>query len=93
MRWGQKRREREEKKKRGESKLASNHILMCAPPSGPLRGIHGVVIPHAEWFPGLRIQYSRKMITELSQRLDPVYEPIQARHDVVSDGSEEDNCN
>ena len=42
MRWDQKRRERE-KKKRGESKLASNHILMCAPPSGPLRGIHGVI--------------------------------------------------
>ena len=26
--------------KRGESKLASNHFLMCAPHSGPLRDIH-----------------------------------------------------
>ena len=29
--------------KRGESKLASNHFLMCAPQSGPLRDVHGVV--------------------------------------------------
>ena len=29
--------------KRGESKLASNHFLMCAPQSGPLRDIHGVI--------------------------------------------------
>ena len=28
---------------RGESKLASNHFLMCAPQSGPLRDIHGVI--------------------------------------------------
>ena len=25
--------------KRGESKLASSHFLMCAPQSGPLRGV------------------------------------------------------
>ena len=29
--------------KRGESKLASNHFLMYAPQSGPLRGIHGII--------------------------------------------------
>ena len=29
--------------KRGESKLASNHFLMCAPQSGPLRNVHGVI--------------------------------------------------
>ena len=29
--------------KRGESKLASNHFLMCAPLSGPLRVVHGVI--------------------------------------------------
>ena len=29
--------------KRGESKLASNHVLMCAPQSGPLRDVHGVI--------------------------------------------------
>ena len=29
--------------KRGESKLASNHFLMCAPQSGPLRDVHGVI--------------------------------------------------
>ena len=28
--------------KRGESKLASNHFLMCSPQSGPLRDVHGV---------------------------------------------------
>ena len=28
--------------KRGESKLASNHFLMCTPQSGPLRNVHGV---------------------------------------------------
>ena len=28
--------------KRGERKLASNHFLMCAPQSGPLRDVHGV---------------------------------------------------
>ena len=28
--------------KRGESKLASNHFLMCAPQSGPVRDVHGV---------------------------------------------------
>ena len=28
--------------KRGESKLASNHFLMCAPQSGPLRYVHRV---------------------------------------------------
>ena len=28
--------------KREESKLASNHFLMCPPQSGPLRDIHGV---------------------------------------------------
>ena len=29
--------------KRGESKLASNHFLMCAPQSGSLRDVHGVI--------------------------------------------------
>ena len=29
--------------KRGERKLASNHILMCAPQSGLLRGVQGVI--------------------------------------------------
>jgi len=29
--------------KRGESMLASNHFLMCAPQSGPLRNVHGVI--------------------------------------------------
>ena len=29
--------------KRGESRLASNHFLMCAPQSGPLRDAHGVI--------------------------------------------------
>ena len=29
--------------KRGESKLASNHFLMCAPQSGPLRDVHAVI--------------------------------------------------
>ena len=29
--------------KRGESKLACNHFLMCAPQSGPLRDVHGVI--------------------------------------------------
>ena len=29
--------------KRGESKLASNHFLMCATQSGPLRDVHGVI--------------------------------------------------
>ena len=29
--------------KRGESKLASNHFLMCSPQSGPLRDVHGVI--------------------------------------------------
>ena len=28
--------------KRGESKLASNHFLMCTPQSGPLRDVHRV---------------------------------------------------
>jgi len=29
--------------KREESKLASNHFLMCAPQSGLLRDVHGVI--------------------------------------------------
>jgi len=29
--------------RRGESKLASNHFLMCVPQSGPLRDVHGVI--------------------------------------------------
>ena len=29
--------------KRGESKLASNHFLMCSPQSGSLRDVHGVI--------------------------------------------------
>ena len=29
--------------KRGGSKLASNHFLMCAPQSEPLRDVHGVI--------------------------------------------------
>ena len=29
--------------KRGESKLASNHFLMCASQSGPLRDVHEVI--------------------------------------------------
>ena len=28
---------------RGEHKLASNHFLMCAPQSGLLRDVHGVI--------------------------------------------------
>ena len=36
--------DQEEKRgiKRGESKLASNHFLMCAPQSGPLRDVDRV---------------------------------------------------
>ena len=29
--------------KRGESKLASNHFLMCTPQSGQLRDVHRVI--------------------------------------------------
>ena len=29
--------------KSGESKLASNHFLMCSPQSGSLRDVHGVM--------------------------------------------------
>ena len=29
--------------KRGESKLPSDHFLMCSPQSGPLRDVHGVI--------------------------------------------------
>ena len=29
--------------KRGQSKLASYHFLMCAPESAPLRDVHGVI--------------------------------------------------
>ena len=29
--------------KRGESKLASNHFLMCTPQSGLLRDVHRVI--------------------------------------------------
>ena len=29
--------------KRGDSKLASNHFLMCTPQSGLLRDVHGVI--------------------------------------------------
>ena len=29
--------------KREESKLASNHFLMCTPQSGPLRDVHGAI--------------------------------------------------
>ena len=29
--------------KRGESKLTSNHFLMCTPQSGPLRDVNGVI--------------------------------------------------
>ena len=36
-------RSRRGKIKRGESKLASNHFLMCVPQSGPLRDVHGVI--------------------------------------------------
>ena len=36
-------RRRRGKIKRGESKLASNHFLMCAPQSGLLRDVHRVI--------------------------------------------------
>ena len=29
--------------KREESKLASNHFLMCTPQSGPLTDVHGII--------------------------------------------------
>ena len=35
-------RRRRGKIKRGESKLASNHFLMCSPQSESLRDVHGV---------------------------------------------------
>ena len=37
--------DQEEKRgnQRGESKLASNHFLMCAPQSEPLRDVHRVI--------------------------------------------------
>ena len=34
--------------KRGESKLSSNHFLMCSPQSGLLRDVHGVKQRRAE---------------------------------------------
>ena len=46
--------------KREESKLASNHVLMCTPQSGPLRDVHGVIQRREEggrrqrWPGGLR---------------------------------------
>ena len=44
----ERRRERRETKvtrrrRRGESKLASNHFLMCTPQSGLLRDVHGIL--------------------------------------------------
>ena len=43
--------------KRGESKLASNHFLMCTAQSGLLRDVHGVMQGREEggrrhWWPG-----------------------------------------
>ena len=34
--------------KRGESKLASNHVSVCSPQSGPLRDVHGVALRREE---------------------------------------------
>ena len=34
--------------KRGESKLPSNHFLMSASQSGPLRDVHGVIYGRGE---------------------------------------------
>ena len=36
-------RRRRKGNKREESKLASNHFLMCTPQSGPLRNVHRVI--------------------------------------------------
>ena len=33
----------EEKREEGDRELASNHFLMCAPQSGLLRDVHGVI--------------------------------------------------
>ena len=44
--------------KRGESKLASNHFLMCAPQSGRLRDVHGVIQRREE---GGRRQAARRI--------------------------------
>ena len=40
--------------KRGESKLASNHFLMCAPQSGLLRDVHGVIQGRGEVARGIK---------------------------------------
>ena len=52
--------------RRGESKLASNHFLMCVPQSGPLRDVHGVTQRREEG--GRRQRWPRRIKGGIKRR-------------------------
>ena len=68
--------------KRGESKLASNHFLMCSPKSGPLRDVHGVIQRREE---GERRQMwpgGKKGESKGERQIQPVISSLSALHNL-----------
>ena len=52
--------------RRGESKLASNHFLMCSPQSGPLRDVH--IVTHRREEGGRRQRWPRRIKGVIKRR-------------------------
>ena len=75
MRWNQQRREQ----------LASNHFLMCAPQSGPLRDVHRVIQRRGEggrrqrWLGGSKREMKRRETDPASNQF-PKCSPLSGTH-------------
>ena len=66
--------------KRGESKLASNHFLMCAPQSGPLRDVHRVIQRREKGGRRQRCPGREKGESKGERQIQPVISSLSVRH-------------
>ena len=68
--------------KRGESKLASNHFLMCTPQSGPLRDVHGVIQWREEKGQRQRWPGGKRGKSKWERQIQPVISSLSFLHHI-----------
>ena len=66
--------------KRGESKLANNHFLMCSPQFGPLRDVHGVTQRREEGGRKQRLSGGEKRESKGERQIQPVISSLSVLH-------------
>ena len=66
--------------KRGESKLANNHFLMCSPQFGPLRDVHGVTQRREEGGRKQRLSGGEKRGSKGERQIQQVFSSLSVLH-------------